>query len=323
MKLKYYLIASPENHYQPWILSKTAMACFIISLWALRLFLPSYIAISAPGLDAQDLMNRINQERTQRLLPALVMNSKLMSAAEIKSQDMIDRDYFAHVNPDGDYVWPVIEEQGYKPYKALGENLAIDFTSAESIVKAWMNSPGHRANILNEKFEDQGMAALYGEFEGNRNTYLVTNLFGSLLKKTNPNPPPAPVAANPKDTSDETTPVVSGSETSDTPKADSAPIPAQADTSSGPIEPDIPLTVPPDQTDSLVTSLPVANTSSSPGLVSMKVLVGGFAGAYTLLLALDSFIVHRARVQRQTIAASPHSLMLVLIALVNFLTLWI
>src|SRR5690606_34626201 len=97
--------------------------------------------------------------------------------------------YFAHQDPDGNYVWPKIVAAGYSPYTALGENLAMDFTSAGDVINAWMNSPTHRANIVNEKFEDQGLASVAGMYEGNRETIAVTSLFGTLQKST---PPPAP-----------------------------------------------------------------------------------------------------------------------------------
>jgi hypothetical protein len=192
MKLKHYLIASEENNYRPWIMTPTALGCFCLAIWGLRVFLPVSDLYAAPTIDPTDLMNRVNQERTNRFIPALATNSKLMAAANLKSNDMIARSYFAHVDPDGKYVWPTIESQGYTPYKTLGENLAMDFTDAASMITAWMNSPTHRENLLNEKFEDQGMASVYGEFEPGHDSILATNLFGTLYKQTPPPPPPAP-----------------------------------------------------------------------------------------------------------------------------------
>lgn len=346
MKLKHYLIASPENDYQPWILSKTALACFVLSVWTLRLFMPGYIAVGAPGLDNQDLMNRINAERTNRFIPALISNSKLSTAASIKSNDMINRDYFAHVNPDGDYVWPVIEAQGYKPYQALGENLAVDFNSAEGVVNAWMNSPGHRANILNEKFEDQGMAAVFGNFE-NHDTYLITNLFGTLIKKASPPPPaptpaptPAPVPA-PTPTPKPTPPPAAKPTPTPTPVPAPVPTPTPAAIEPPPPTPtpvtneptELPNTIPA-TTDSTKNNdtTPGGMTESTSGgldeeeragLASLKILLGVFAGLYTLFLGIDSIIIHRARVRRENMSSSPHALMMVMIAMVNFFTLWI
>ncbi|HYC79477.1 MAG TPA: CAP domain-containing protein [Candidatus Binatia bacterium] len=335
MKLKHYLIASPENGYRPWILTKTAMACFVLSIWALRAFLPSYMATSASGIDNQLLMNLVNEERTNRLLPALIINSKLNTAANIKSQDMIERSYFAHVNPDGDYVWPVIEAQGYKPYQSLGENLAMDFSTSEAVVNAWMNSPGHRANILNEKFEDQGMSAVFGEFEAGHSTYLITNLFGSLFKaQQSPSPTPSPTPAQTPSQSPAPTPTPQPSPAPST-RPNPTPTPSQTTPQPTPVipEPTPSPTPTPTAIDPTPSPTPLQNpkpivnspvtTADSSSLTSLKILMGFFAALYTFFLVVDSIIIHKARARRENIPSSPHSLMLLLVSVTNFLTLWI
>ncbi len=186
MRLKDYFIASETNDYQPWILKPIALVVFTLVIWSLRIFIPTSFTFAAPGIDAVDLMDRVNAERTNRFISSLITNSNLITAATAKSNDMIARNYFAHVDPDGNYVWGRIESAGYTPYLILGENLAMDFTSATTVVEAWMSSPTHRANIVNEKFQDQGMASIYGELETGRNSILITNLFGTLLKKPAP-----------------------------------------------------------------------------------------------------------------------------------------
>jgi hypothetical protein len=137
-------------------------------------------------------MTKVNAERINRFIPGLITNSKLISAATGKSNDMLARGYFAHIDPDGNYVWPRIEATGYAPYLTLGENLAMDFTDAGSVVDAWMNSPTHRANIINSKFQDQGLASIYGSFQPGHDTIMVVSLFGTLVKKISATPPPPP-----------------------------------------------------------------------------------------------------------------------------------
>ncbi len=196
MKIKHYLIPSETNNYKPWIIKPTALAAFCIIIWSLRLVIPASFSFAAPGIDATDLMNRINNERTQRFISALNTNSKLITAATGKANDMLARSYFAHVDPDGHYVWPRIEAAGYTPYQTLGENLAMDFTSAESVVAAWMNSPTHRENIVNSNFVDQGLASIYGLFEPNHDSIIVVSLFGKLARTqvvySYPTPAPTP-----------------------------------------------------------------------------------------------------------------------------------
>jgi uncharacterized protein YkwD len=190
--------------------------------------LPESVIIAAPGIDAYETMRYINQERTSRFLPELVTNDKLMTAAAIKSNDMLSRGYFAHVDPDGNYVWPTIEAAGYFPFKTLGENLAMDFSDARTMVNAWMNSPTHRANVLNEKYEDQGLSTIYGMYKNDHNTIVATNLFGALLKEVVPSEEPAAQAPSPTTKPPDSKPVVLPAE-SETQPTQPAKEPVQQD----------------------------------------------------------------------------------------------
>src|SRR5258708_4160029 len=138
-------------------------------------------------------MNKINEQRTQRFIQTLNTNSKLTVAAMAKAHDMLTRSYFAHIDPDGNYVWPRIEAAGYVPYQTLGENLAMDFTSADGVINAWMNSPTHRANVVNEKFVNEERGKGVEIYEKNKNKIIVVIFFGTLFKpKKNPPLPPVP-----------------------------------------------------------------------------------------------------------------------------------
>jgi hypothetical protein len=200
LKLKHYLIASEDNDYKPWVITPQALGLFCLVIWSLRFIVPASFTLAANTIDATDLMTRINEQRTQRFIPALTTNSKLISAASGKANDMIERSYFAHIDPDGKYVWPRIVATGYNPYSTLGENLAIDFTSASEVVNAWMNSPTHRANIVNEKFQDQGLSSLDGQYEANHDTIMIVSLFGTLIKSSTPPPPVAKATPTPAPT---------------------------------------------------------------------------------------------------------------------------
>jgi hypothetical protein len=197
MKLRNYLLASETNDYKPWIVTPSALAVFCLIIWGLRVIIPASLTFAAETIDATDVMNRINQERSQRFIATLTTNSKLISAANGKANDMMTRSYFAHVDPDGNYVWPRINAAGYTPHLTLGENLAMDFTDAAEVVQAWMNSPTHRANIVNAKFVDQGLASVSGMYEPNHQSIIIVSLFGALFKSSSsptpsPNPTPTP-----------------------------------------------------------------------------------------------------------------------------------
>ncbi len=197
--IKHYLIASETNDYKPWIITPTALGIFCLAIWSLRILIPATITFAQQTINSTDLMNKINDQRSQRFIPTLTTNSKLISAATGKANDMLARSYFAHVDPDGNYVWPRIEAAGYSPYLTLGENLAMDFTDADAVINAWMNSPTHRANIVNQKFVDQGLASVFGNYEQGHDTIMVVSLFGALYKTstTSPTPTPTPTQVSP------------------------------------------------------------------------------------------------------------------------------
>jgi hypothetical protein len=93
--------------------------------------------------------------------------------------DMFEKQYFSHNTPEGTEPWYWIENEGYD-YKYAGENLAINFVSAEKQHAAWMESPTHRKNILNAQYQDMGVAAVSGKFE-NTQTIIVVQFFGQKM----------------------------------------------------------------------------------------------------------------------------------------------
>lgn len=113
-------------------------------------------------------------------LTPLHLNAKLSAAAEAKIDDMFTQQYFEHESPDGKGPADIIRASGYE-YIVVGENLALgNFEDDETLVQAWMDSPGHRANILNGKFMEIGVAVRRGEFEG-KQVWLAVQEFGSPL----------------------------------------------------------------------------------------------------------------------------------------------
>lgn len=165
------------------LLLLAAFIGFRLVYW--HLFLPDRVRASDLTIDS--ILKAINRERELRNLVLLNTDSRLSVAAQSKSDDMQARHYFNHIDPDGNYIWPKIVAAGYTPYLQLGENLAIEFFSTESLVNAWMNSPTHRANVLNEGFRDQGMGLAFGNSDQGQYHSAITNTFGTLaLKKTAP-----------------------------------------------------------------------------------------------------------------------------------------
>ena len=109
-----------------------------------------------------ELLNLTNQERAASGLPALRLDSRLNNSAGMKAQDMFANDYWNHVSPGCVEPWHWFSLAGYN-YTYAGENLAKDFDTAQGVMDGWMNSPGHRANILNPHYTDVGFAVENGQ----------------------------------------------------------------------------------------------------------------------------------------------------------------
>jgi uncharacterized protein YkwD len=121
-----------------------------------------------------------NSERINAQLKTFTSNQKLSDIAERRLQDMFAKQYFEHVSPEGTSASTEADVVGYE-YVSIGENIALgNFDNDQVIVQAWMDSPGHRANILSPKFTEIGIAVGRGEFEG-KATWIGVQIFGKPL----------------------------------------------------------------------------------------------------------------------------------------------
>ena len=103
---------------------------------------------------ATDLLVSVNQYRLQNHLAVLSVDSRLTAAAQAKANDIVAKKYWSHVSPTGQTAWDLIRQTGYS-YQTAGENLARGFNSDQALT-AWINSPGHRANLLNARYTKTG-----------------------------------------------------------------------------------------------------------------------------------------------------------------------
>lgn len=97
-----------------------------------------------------------NIERAKRGLAPLKEDPQLMKLARMKSQDMADKNYFSHTSPTYGEPHVMLNSFGV-PYSSSGENIAMGQRTPEEVVQGWMNSSGHRANILNNNFTNIGV----------------------------------------------------------------------------------------------------------------------------------------------------------------------
>jgi len=127
----------------------------------------------------QKVLDQTNNERKNAGLEPLKYNPILSASAQQKAEDMFKNDYWAHNSPQGKTPWTFFDAAGYK-YSVAGENLAKDFYDTDSLLKAWMNSPTHKANIINQKYKEIGIAVVNGTLGGIKTT-LVVQHFGTPL----------------------------------------------------------------------------------------------------------------------------------------------
>lgn len=139
-------------------------------------------------LSISGILTETNNARAKSQLPKLALDATLNKAAEAKLEDMFSNQYFQHVSPSGVNVSDLIRKAGYD-YIVVGENLALgNFGGDIQIVTAWMNSPGHRANILDPRFQDIGIAVGRGMYQGKEQWIAVQHFAKPLSSCKSPNP---------------------------------------------------------------------------------------------------------------------------------------
>ncbi|NEQ50556.1 MAG: hypothetical protein F6K11_10550 [Leptolyngbya sp. SIO3F4] len=146
---------------------------------------------------AQEVLRLTNEFRAEEGLSPLTMNEELTETAQNYSQTMAEDDFFSHTGEDGSTPWERAEAEGYTA-NAMGENLAAGQRTPAQVVQAWIDSAGHRENLLNPAFTEMGL----GYFELQNDTGQVnfnrywTQLFGSgdlMPDNSAPAPEPVPV----------------------------------------------------------------------------------------------------------------------------------
>ncbi|WP_377520524.1 CAP domain-containing protein [Priestia megaterium] len=110
----------------------------------------------------QKVVDLVNQEREKQGLKSLTLNKRLSDVARTKSKDMMDKGYFDHNSPTYGSPFDMMKQFGIE-YTTAGENIAKGQQSPEDVMNAWMNSDGHRKNILNPDFTEIGVGYVKGD----------------------------------------------------------------------------------------------------------------------------------------------------------------
>ena len=113
------------------------------------------VSSSTTAFEAE-VVRLVNQRRAEHGLKSLTQDWQLSRVARYKSQDMKDVGYFSHTSPTYGSPFQMMKSFGIS-YRSAGENIAKGYASPEAVVNAWMNSPGHRANILNSTYTHIGV----------------------------------------------------------------------------------------------------------------------------------------------------------------------
>lgn len=199
---RHFFIPHHSNNHKAKVLHPSTLsviiAVFLVYQFAINFYVlvqPSILGY-ASNITPEQVIEMTNQKRLESGLTPLTLNSQLNEVAQRKAGDMFAFNYWSHNSPSGRNPWSFFQEVGYK-YLYAGENLARDFMNSGSVVDAWMNSPTHRDNVLNSRYQETGLAVVNGTLNGVETT-LVVQVFGT--------PAPAPVARQPSATEATPTP---------------------------------------------------------------------------------------------------------------------
>jgi uncharacterized protein YkwD len=180
---KSVLVPQKENEYRPHLIRLHGLVAVLVIALLAQVFY-GFVTTGhwsvlgrTSNIETSQLLTDTNAERIAAGVGEVHLNEDLSQAAFLKAQNMFAEQYWAHVSPSGTQPWKWFGDVGYN-YSYAGENLAKNYPTAQATVDAWMNSPTHRENVLNDHYVDIGFAVVDGELNG-QNTTLVVALYGA------------------------------------------------------------------------------------------------------------------------------------------------
>lgn len=188
--LRHWFIPHAGNAYHPRALHHHTLFSTSLALILVKALVAGALLVAYPTpatfstLTSARILVLTNAARKTHGLPELKLDPRLAAGAKAKARDMLTHQYFDHESPDGTSSWYWFTSQGYQ-YDAAGENLATGFDSSEELVAAWLDSPAHAANILNDAYGDTGIAVVTGKLFGETTTVAV-QLFGATEEEPEP-----------------------------------------------------------------------------------------------------------------------------------------
>ncbi len=179
--VKMAVVPHAKNDYRPHLIRRYGMVAIVFTVIGMQMGYNEVLTGRVLGIKSTvtipQLLEQTNRTRVSYGLNELKLNEKLNQAAYLKVSDMFTDQYWAHVAPDGTQPWKWFADAEYE-YSEAGENLAKNFSTTGAAMTAWMNSPGHRANILNAEYQEVGFAMMDGELDG-KPTSIIVALYGT------------------------------------------------------------------------------------------------------------------------------------------------
>jgi len=180
-QVKLAVVPHKANQYRPHAIRRYGIAFILAIVIVSQVLYNGMSSGNVLGVEADitlnGLLNATNRVRQEQNEPQLNLNSQLTKAAQLKVKNMFDKQYWAHTSPDGVTPWYWFGEASYF-YTEAGENLAKNFSTADGVIAAWMQSPTHRANLLKAEYKDVGFAVMEGTLSG-RNVSIVVAMYGT------------------------------------------------------------------------------------------------------------------------------------------------
>lgn len=136
--------------------------------------------IASQPLSAQTVLEETNRAREANQLPPLSLDPRLVMTAHDRAEDILSNKHFTHFIPNEKSPWQWLENHNYR-YEQAAENLAIHFKDPKEVVTAWLESPGHRQNILNPELENIGLTVMPYK-KGNKISYLIVQIMAQPEK---------------------------------------------------------------------------------------------------------------------------------------------
>jgi uncharacterized protein YkwD len=173
-----FLIPHSHNNHYPHSIRPIAIACYLALIIAVQLIYnftrtgEVRVLSYATDINQAAIISLSNTQRQAHGQTTLKESNTLDQVAALKAADMFKYDYWAHVSPSGVTPWFWYDQIGYK-YIYAGENLARNFDTNNSVVDAWMNSSGHRENLLSPNYTEIGVAVVNGTLLGHETTLIV------------------------------------------------------------------------------------------------------------------------------------------------------